>query len=108
MDMGCAGAWPANNNVASAEPKNALFISLPLSCATHEASCLIARTYSSSSTVTPKSCSTPAWQASGNIDGAAHSIDHAHELRRHSIANRFDDPASMFGNFWVALNTALR
>jgi hypothetical protein len=27
----------------------------------------------------------------GNIDGAAHSIDHAHELRRIPIANRFDD-----------------
>jgi hypothetical protein len=41
------------------------------------------------------------------FDGAAHGIE-AHEFRRHSIANRFDDPASMFGNFWVALNTALR
>src|SRR5262249_19656888 len=52
---GSAGAWPANNNVASAAPKNALFISLALSCTTHEASCLIARTYSSSGTATPKS-----------------------------------------------------
>src|SRR5262249_61527691 len=44
----------ANNNVASAEPKNALFIPLRLSCTTHEASCLIARTYSSSGTATPQ------------------------------------------------------
>src|SRR5262249_80678 len=48
-------AWPANNNVASAEPKNALFISLPVCCTAHEASCLIARKYSSSGTATPKS-----------------------------------------------------
>src|SRR5262249_56076354 len=52
---GWGGVCPGNNNVASAELKNALFISLPLNCTTHEASCLIARTYSSSGTATPKS-----------------------------------------------------
>jgi hypothetical protein len=52
---GCAGAWLANNNIASAEPKNALFISLPLGCTSHAASCLIACTYSSSGSATPKS-----------------------------------------------------
>jgi hypothetical protein len=41
--------------VASAEPKNALLISLPLGCTGHEASCLIACTYSSSgAAATPK------------------------------------------------------
>jgi hypothetical protein len=46
--------------------------------------------------------------ASGDIDGAAHSIGYAHKLHRHSIAGRFDDPTSMFGNFWVDQFFAVR
>jgi hypothetical protein len=40
--------------VASADPRNALFISLRLSCFTDEASCLIVGTYSSSGTTPPE------------------------------------------------------